>query len=109
MQVTITLDTDALNPAQVVALSTLFGGVESTPKASTAKASTAKASTPKPEKTVSADADDEPTMKDAVDLATKLVSGGEAARVKEALAGVGAKRVSEIPEDKVGEFIASLS
>ena len=58
-----------------------------------------------------ADVDDTPegpTMADAVAAATKLVSSGQAAKVKEALAAVGAKRVSEVPADKIGEFLAAL-
>lgn len=49
------------------------------------------------------------TMEDAVALATKLVSSGQAAKVKAALAEAGAKRVSELGEDKIADFIASLS
>lgn len=50
-----------------------------------------------------------PTMADAVALATKLVSEGQAAKVKEALAGVGAKRVSELTDDTIATFVSSLS
>jgi hypothetical protein len=51
---------------------------------------------------------DEPTMADAVELATKLVSGGEAPRVKAALADVGAKRVSELKGDDIATFVNAL-
>lgn len=49
------------------------------------------------------------TVAEAKALASKMVSNGEAAKVKAALGEVGAKKVSEIPEDKVDEFIAALS
>lgn len=52
---------------------------------------------------------DGPTMEDAVALATKLVNGGEAARVKAALADAGAKRVSELKESDIADFVATLS
>jgi hypothetical protein len=52
---------------------------------------------------------DGPTMEDAVALATKLVHGGEAARVKAALADAGAKRVSELKESDIADFVATLS
>ena len=49
-----------------------------------------------------------PTMADAVAAATKLVSSGGAPKVKEALAAVGAKRVSEIPADSIAAFLDAL-
>jgi hypothetical protein len=49
-----------------------------------------------------------PTMSDAVAAATKLVSEGEAAKVKAALAVVGAKRVSEMAETDIPAFLAAL-
>lgn len=49
-----------------------------------------------------------PTMADAVAAATKLVSSGGAPKVKEALAAVGAKRVSEIPADQITAFLDAL-
>lgn len=51
----------------------------------------------------------EPTMADAVAKATKLVSEGQAALVKEKLAAVGAKRVSELTDDNIATFVNSLS
>ena len=62
-------------------------------------------STPEP----AAEADGQATMKDAVELATKLVSSGEAAKVKVALNELGAKRVSELSEENVPAFVAKLS
>jgi phage protein D len=51
------------------------------------------------------DDDDAPTIADAVELATKLVSDGKKAKVVSALAEVGADRVKNIAEDKIAEFI----
>ena len=56
-----------------------------------------------------AEAADEPTLEDAQALARKFVAAGEAAKVKKALTKVGAKKVSEIPEDKIADFMADLS
>jgi hypothetical protein len=50
------------------------------------------------------------TMKDAVARATALVSAGHTPRVKEALAGQGVKRVSELKgDDAIAAFMESLS
>lgn len=49
------------------------------------------------------------TRADAVAAATKLVTSGEQAKVKDALASVGAKRVSEVADDKLAAFVAALS
>lgn len=51
---------------------------------------------------------DGPTMSDAVAAATKLVSSGGAAKVKAALAEVGAKRVSEMSDSDIPAFLAAL-
>lgn len=51
---------------------------------------------------------DAPTMADAVAAATALVSNGGAAKVKEALAEVGAKRVSEMKTEDIPAFLAAL-
>ena len=49
------------------------------------------------------------TMSDAVAAATELVSSGNAAKVKEALAKVGdVKRVSELKEDQIQKFLKAL-
>lgn len=52
---------------------------------------------------------DAPTKEQAIEMATKLVAGGEAAKVKAALTEVGAKKVSELTDDNVAEFIAKIS
>lgn len=138
MQITITLDTNELTEADKATLRSLAGdagattvvvnnGGEKPEKAAPAAKSSStakstkkaeKAPEPEPEEAEEADepdtddsddAGDGPTMKEAVELATKLVSSGEAKKVKAALNAVGAKRVSELPEDKIGEFVDSLS
>ena len=48
------------------------------------------------------------SVQDAVDAATELVASGQAAKVKAALANVGAKRVSEIAAGDIAAFIAEL-
>lgn len=53
--------------------------------------------------------EDAPTMSDAVAAATALVSSGNAAKVKEALAAVGeVKRVSELKDAQIPTFLAAL-
>lgn len=52
---------------------------------------------------------DGPTMEDAVALATKLVSSGQAAKVKAALSEVGAKKVSEVKDEDIATFVNALS
>jgi len=118
----ISINTDeALSDVDKQILAVLAGGV-SAPKASPAPAAeAAPKSTPKASKPVEEpeEAADEPaeeesteesgtTLEEAVALATKMVSNGEAKKVKEALGTVGAKKVSEIPADKVDEFVAAL-
>ena len=49
-----------------------------------------------------------PTLEDAVAKATELVSSGQTATVKAALAAVGAKRVSEVKANQVQAFIDAL-
>jgi hypothetical protein len=113
----ISINTDeGLSDLDKQILGVLAGGA--TAPAPAAKAPAAKkTAAPKTEK-VEEPADDEPaddadepaanTLEDAVALATKMVSAGDAAKVKAALNSVGAKKVSEVPEDKVDEFIAAL-
>lgn len=79
----------------------------------------AEAPSPEPEPEATAEATPEPeedlvgaeapTMADAVAAATKLVSSGNAGKVKEALASVDAKRVSEVQADKIAAFLAALA
>jgi hypothetical protein len=125
MQITISFDPATLTDEDKAVLASLAGGVTAptAEKAAPAAAPAAKAA-PKAkaapraeepveeaEEVVEDDAPDADgaTMEDAVALATKLVSSGQAAKVKAALAEAGAKRVSELGEDKIADFIASLS
>lgn len=120
----ITLDTN--NPQDLSLLASLaaaLGGEAPAPAAKPAPAPAKKAAASKPAPAPVEEPEDEveeetqeeetseptPTTDDAVALATKMVSNGEAAKVKAALNSVGAKKVSEVPADKVGEFIAALS
>lgn len=48
------------------------------------------------------------TLEEAVAAATKLVSTGKAAAVKAALAGTGAKKVSELKGDDITTFMTAL-
>lgn len=52
---------------------------------------------------------DEDLLKLAVKKATEMVSGGEAAKVREALDAAGASRVRELNTDNVREFFKALS
>ena len=124
MHITITIDTDNLSAVDQEILGRLAGGQAEAPKAAPAAkkaakpAPKAKAPEPveepeeaveEPEEDLLGGGDDAPTMEDAVSLATKMVSDGKTAEVKAALAAVGAKRVSEISEAKIAEFIGELS
>lgn len=75
-------------------------------KAAPAKAAPAK---PAPEPVEDLLGGDGPTMADAVAAATQLVSTGNQQKVKDALAAVGAKRVSEIAEDQIALFLETLN
>lgn len=53
--------------------------------------------------------DDEDLLALAIKKATEMVSGGEAAQVREALDAAGASRVRELNADNVREFFKALS
>lgn len=53
-------------------------------------------------------AEEGPTLQDAVDLATKMVSEGKSADVKSALAEVGAARVSQLKGESIAAFLKIL-
>ncbi len=91
------------------------------PKPAPKKAPAKKAVAPKPKPAPEPEDEDEdepaeedeaddaaPTIQDAVERATALVSSGEQARVKEALASVGAKKVSELKGKEIAGFLESL-
>lgn len=130
--VTVQLNTDV--PEEKAALTQLFGGgfvaaVQKTtapvtvPSEAPAPAPKA-AAKPKPQPKVETPppAPEEPAedllgdgpdyaalRKAAVDAATVLVSSEGPARLKEALTGIGAKRVSEVPDEKLEAFIAAIA
>lgn len=119
----ITIDTNNLSEMDVAMLAFLAGQEAPEPEAEdeepetpapAKKAAAAKKAAPKAEPDPEPEAEDlvgggdAPTMADAVARATTLVSEGEAAKVKEALAAVGAKRVSEMSEEDIPAFFAAL-
>lgn len=107
----ITIDTNEELSAKDLQILALLTGGEAPAKPAAKKAAAAKPA-PDPEPEQAADEDlvgGAPTMADAVALATKLVSAGQSAKIKEALADAGAKRVSELSEDAIPGFVAALS
>jgi hypothetical protein len=115
--VQITIDTNNLSDLDIAMLAFLAGqteenGEEAEPETEPAKAPAAKKAAPakkaEPEPEEDLVGGDGPTMSDAVAAATKMVSEGGAAKVKEALAVVGAKRVSEMAESDIPAFFAAL-
>lgn len=133
----ITFDTENLSPLDYKVLAVL-GGVATAPAdeaeaavsapAPKKAAPAAKKAAPKaekaapepeteeePEEEPEAEADEDlvggdgPTMEDAVAAATKLVSSGQAAKVKAALGEVGAKKVSEVKAEDLATFVNALS
>lgn len=105
----ITIDTNNLSELDKAMLAFLAGDVEEAEEAEEVSDIPVKAEKPKKAKPeedlVGGDA---PTMSDAVAAATALVSEGGAAKVKAALAVVGAKRVSEMAEGDIPAFLAAL-
>lgn len=117
MQLTIHIeDTTSISPQDRSILAFLGGGAVAAPvkaeiheeKAAPAAKPAAKAAPPKAEPKAEPEASSGATLEDAVAAATKLVSGGKAAKVKAALADVGAKRVSELNEGDIPAFLAAL-
>jgi hypothetical protein len=122
--VQITIDTNNLSELDIAMLGFLAGNTEveeeveeTVAKADTSKAdakakAAAKKEAEEAAKAAEAEEDlvggDGPTMSDAVAAATKLVSEGGAAKVKAALAVVGAKRVSEMAESDIPAFLEAL-
>lgn len=121
----IELDTNNLSELDMAVLAVLTGNQATAPtpavapkaapapaKKAPAKAAPAPAPEPTEEAGAEAEAEDlvggAPTMADAVSAATVLVSSGGAAKVKEALASVGAKRVSEMQDTDIPAFLAAL-
>ena len=63
---------------------------------------------PEPEETPDDEAAAEYTVQDALAIASPIVSAGRTREVKDCLTQVGAKKVSEVPAEKLGEFIQLL-
>lgn len=120
----ITIDTNNLSDLDIAMLGFLAGQeVDETPDDTPApveppKATKAPKAEPKPAPAAEPEPADEdllgggdpaPTMSDAIAAATELVSSGGAAKVKAALAEVGVKRVSELPEGDITKFLAALA
>lgn len=117
----ITIDTNNLSEMDIAMLGFLAGQSdteetveETAPAPAPAKATPAKAKAAKPAPAPAPEPEEEdllggaPTMSDAVTAATSLVSSGGAAKVKAALALVGAKRVSEMKPEDIPAFLAAL-
>lgn len=114
----ITIDTNNLSELDIAMLGFLAGNteeaeeVEETPAPTPEKKAAAKKAAAKaevaPEPLEEDLVGEGPTMSDAVAAATALVSEGGAAKVKAALAVVGAKRVSEMAEADIPTFLAAL-
>lgn len=114
MGISITInDLDNLSDLERQVLATALEGTVATtekPKPKPAKKAQPK-SAPEPEPEEEDEdllGDDGPTMKDAVAKATELVSGGDAAKVKSALADLGVKRVSELKDGDIPAFLSAL-
>ena len=82
------------------------------PAAPRRKAAAKPKPTPEPEPEEpeeAADEDGAPTMADAVEIATTVVrKDGNPAKVKAALQSLEVERVSQLPADKIADFIAAL-
>lgn len=63
---------------------------------------------PEPEETSDDEAAAEYTVKDALAIASPIVTAGRTREVKDCLTQVGAMKVSEVPAEKLGEFIQLL-
>lgn len=116
----ITIDTNNLSELDINMLAFLAGQSDEAEEVEVAepvaekpkKAAAAKAAAktePEPAEEDLLGGEDAPTMSDAIAAATELVSSGGAAKVKAALAEVGVKRVSELPETDIVRFLAALN
>lgn len=107
----VTISFDPQDADDVAKILEIIG--EETPEAEAAPAPAAKpkgktkpAPAPEPEEEATSDG---PSLDDAVARATELVAEGRAADVKGALANFGVKRVSELEESQVAEFLEALA
>lgn len=117
----ITIDTNNLSEMDIAMLAFLAEQGEATEEVAEEPEAPAPAKAPAAKKAAAPKAEpapepededlvggDGPTMADAVARATTMVSEGQAAKVKAALATVGAKRVSEMAESDIPAFFAAL-
>lgn len=113
MHISINTDDGPLSDTDKNVLRALLGDAPAAPAAKTTPAKKTAAAPAKDEPDDAPDEDstaDEGSMSldEAIVLAKKMVSNGDAAKVKEALTAVGAKKVSEISPAKVDKFVAAL-
>lgn len=106
----ITFDTE--NAKDIETVQTLVGLLTGGATVQVAKAPAAKkaAAAPKAEAAPppAPIASDEPTLDDAVALATELVSDGKSLAVKAVITKFGASRVSLVPADEIPALVAAL-
>jgi hypothetical protein len=104
---TIHVTFDPTDEADVEYVTSLLAGAEPEEAAPAAKPK-GKAKAAPVEEPEEEEAAEGPTMQDAIDKATELVGEGRAAEVKGALANFGVKRVGELDESQVAEFLEAL-
>lgn len=112
----LTIDTSQpLSEEDLAVLRAISNGTAPVPTAKAEQPAAKKAAAKKPLEAVKEADEPEPepdegvTKEQAVERAMKLVSAGDAAKVKSALEVVGAKRVSELKSgDDVAKFIEAL-
>lgn len=118
MRITIDTADGALSATEKEVLRVLLGdkkankGTESSTPAKTEppKGAPAKTEPPKaPAKAEPSPEQEESLLERAARLGQQLVNEGKAERVREALQRTGARRVTQIPEDKVAGFLEDLS
>lgn len=117
MQVTLTFDTadDAvLSDKDIKILRAITGNADEVSAAAAAEDKPTPRKRAAAKKTAAAPpadetSDDDPSLEDAVALATELVADGKTADVKKVLAKLKVKRVSELEGDAIAEFLAAFA
>lgn len=117
-EVQITIDTNDLSEKDAAILAALIGEQpEAKPKRAPKKTAAKQEPEPEPEPTpepeeeedlVGGDDDKGPTLPDALDAAKAAVAENKQRAVKQALAAVDTKRVSDLAEENVAPFMAAL-
>lgn len=95
---TIHVTFDPTDQADVDYVTSLLAGDEPTTEVATSKPK-GKAAAAEPEG---------PTMQDAIDKATEFVGEGRTAEVKGVLAELGVKKVGELEESQIAEFLEAI-